>query len=773
MEYLSSQSDQFLHKVFESIEENLDNENFSVEDLAESLDLSRSMLHRKLKKLTGKSPCDLITEKRLERALKLLVNDVATTSEIAYRVGFNSPSYFNKVFKKHYQVSPGDARKHPEKFQKIISQHKTRKPLVPKKIRKYIWIALILGNLAFLYLIIGSSRAVPFSERDWILITDIDNLTGDTVFDRSLKIALEVSLQQSLYVNVYPRTRINEVLVRMKLDKTTPVSRNIGIEIANREGIKLIVACNISELANNYTLTSEIIEVKTGQVLRSRSFQANGKDEILKCLDRLGRNLRRDLGESIKSINYNILPLPAATTSSLDALDYLVKGMSAWADEGDLFKATYLFSEAIHKDSGFALAHTYLGSLYYWRNERARGEEHFGKALELLDRLTNKERLLIPARIERFRGNHAESIIKYGAFLKKYPDSPSEWYSLGYSYFQMNRYIEAIDAFKMSNSILKAEDPGAFINIASCYRGLKKSPEAIEYYSKAFELNPALLMVNNLNMEFGFAFAEMGDYDKAANVFAEMLTGDDEHKAGGLRSQAMLLMYLGKFRDAIPVMKESALIYKTLGGGISEYRNHILLAILYNSAGRINEFEQELNLSKKLIETISLSPGWLRYYGKLAARAGKLSEAETIIEEISMKIIQGNRTDESALKQISGEAEFLNGNIQVAEELLMTSVKIHEDAYTLESLAHFYIETGNYDMAIPPYEEIIELKRLGWEAQSYYIEAHYQLARIYEAKGDNEKAKKYYNEFLILWKDADDDIPILQDARSRMKKLSI
>jgi len=103
--------DQFLTIINQIIEDNIDNENFSVEELAEKAGLSRSMLHRKLKKLTGKSASDHITKIRLKHAKTLLENDVATVSEIAFRVGFNDPSYFNKVFKKHFKVSPGNVRK--------------------------------------------------------------------------------------------------------------------------------------------------------------------------------------------------------------------------------------------------------------------------------------------------------------------------------------------------------------------------------------------------------------------------------------------------------------------------------------------------------------------------------------------------------------------------------------------------------------------------------------------------------------------------------------
>ena len=111
METQPSLGDQFLTLVKQILRDNIGNEDFTVSRLAKEVGLSRSMLHRKLVRLTGKSATALITEIRLKRAWELLESDVATVSEIAYKVGFKSPSYFHKVFKKTYQIPPGEVRK--------------------------------------------------------------------------------------------------------------------------------------------------------------------------------------------------------------------------------------------------------------------------------------------------------------------------------------------------------------------------------------------------------------------------------------------------------------------------------------------------------------------------------------------------------------------------------------------------------------------------------------------------------------------------------------
>ena len=103
-----------------------------------------------------------------------------------------------------------------------------------------------------------------------------------------------MSIQQSSFVNVFPRARISETLNRMGKEKTEILNEDIGIEIAQREGIAVIVVCNISLIGNVYLLTAKVVETGTKKILRTETFQANGENEILVNLDNLARKLRRD-----------------------------------------------------------------------------------------------------------------------------------------------------------------------------------------------------------------------------------------------------------------------------------------------------------------------------------------------------------------------------------------------------------------------------------------------------------------------------------------------
>ncbi|MEN0045949.1 MAG: AraC family transcriptional regulator [Bacteroidota bacterium] len=89
----------------------LDNENFSIHELAQQLFLSRSQVHRKLKATTGMSTTIFVRNIRLQEAKKLLTTSNLSISEISYRVGFKTPLYFSQIFKKTFKKSPSALRK--------------------------------------------------------------------------------------------------------------------------------------------------------------------------------------------------------------------------------------------------------------------------------------------------------------------------------------------------------------------------------------------------------------------------------------------------------------------------------------------------------------------------------------------------------------------------------------------------------------------------------------------------------------------------------------
>jgi DNA-binding response OmpR family regulator len=98
----------FMDQVLKIADRQLKNADFNVEQFAREMAMSRSYFHRKLKALTGFAASEFLREHRLQQAVNLIVENQLTISEIAYEVGFSSPNYFGRCFRKKFGMSPSD-----------------------------------------------------------------------------------------------------------------------------------------------------------------------------------------------------------------------------------------------------------------------------------------------------------------------------------------------------------------------------------------------------------------------------------------------------------------------------------------------------------------------------------------------------------------------------------------------------------------------------------------------------------------------------------------
>lgn len=103
---VTSPDQQLIKEMITVIEDNLSNQEFTIDDLAKKVGLSRAVFYRKLPKITGCTPNDFLRLMRLKRAAQLLKNSDLSVKEVSYQVGFNSPKYFSQKFKEEFGTSP-------------------------------------------------------------------------------------------------------------------------------------------------------------------------------------------------------------------------------------------------------------------------------------------------------------------------------------------------------------------------------------------------------------------------------------------------------------------------------------------------------------------------------------------------------------------------------------------------------------------------------------------------------------------------------------------
>src|SRR5206468_9596659 len=155
----------------------------------------------------------------------------------------------------------------------------------------------------------------------------------DSIFDGALDAALTAGLQQSSYVSVFPRSRVQQTLMRMQRAPATAgafhLDEALAREVAQREGIRAIVTGTIDRIDSSYMLTARLVDATTGVAIAAESRVAKHRGDVIEAMDDLVRRLRRHIGESESAIAMHDLPLPQATTRSLEALRKYADGLYA------------------------------------------------------------------------------------------------------------------------------------------------------------------------------------------------------------------------------------------------------------------------------------------------------------------------------------------------------------------------------------------------------------------------------------------------------------
>jgi len=649
--------------------------------------------------------------------------------------------------------------------------------LAPRAVRSY----RVAGVIASVFVLLALSIAWMFStrgreaERAWILAADFDNRTHDSIFDRALDAALAAGLQQSAYVSVFPRARIEQTLTRMGRSQqsaaTTRLDESVAREVAQREGIKSVVVGAIDRVDSSYMLTARIVDAATGTALAAETRVAGRRSDVIAAVDDLVRRLRHDIGESGTSIAKHDLPLPQATTRSLDALRKYADGLAA-SKAGQRKAAVELYEEAVAIDSDFALAHAELGASYYWTNDRPNGDKHFEHALRLLDRLTDRERFQVRAAAESWRGNRERAIELRRALLVVYPGDRSAWGRIGYDYMRLGRAREAIAAYRMQfqRDSTSASD---YINVATSFKHLAEYDSSIYYYRKAFKLQPNLLTLDNLNHEYGTTLVLAGKMDEARAAYDSMLVGTNDQKARGHRSLGLLAMVQGHYGEAMDRFRQAIFLSQGPGRELTHARNRLFLAAAEQEKGLRDSASTELRAAHALFKTAYFEPTFLMYLGKALARDGQLPLASELLDSLRRRARPDNAQDRSNEQVLTAELALARGHADSAVRVLRLAYAIDSSDFIKESLARATAQNGDVAGAARLYESFAATPEhwYGWEAEQYGLSASVRAAELFEGMGDQPRARGAYEKFLSQWPSADSDLVSVRKARDRVAKL--
>jgi eukaryotic-like serine/threonine-protein kinase len=296
---------------------------------------------------------------------------------------------------------------------------------------------------------------------DVILLASFVNKTGDPIFDSSLDKALEVKLTESPFLSLLPEAQVRQTLRSMRHEPDERVTQEVGIEICKRQGLKAVVVPEIDAIGSYYLITLEAIDAHGGKQIARQQQETDNKDKVVAALGKAASQLRRQLGESLSSLQKYDAPLALATTSSLEALQAYRTGVQR-NRSGKISESIPLFERAVELDPEFCSAYVMLGASYHGIGDEEASRKNFARAFELKDkRLTQEENFLVTATYYwNITGNLEKENAVLTLYQQVYPRSANAANLLGINYVQTGRKEEALQEFNWT--IEHSPEPSAF-----------------------------------------------------------------------------------------------------------------------------------------------------------------------------------------------------------------------------------------------------------------------------------------------------------------------
>jgi tetratricopeptide (TPR) repeat protein len=295
----------------------------------------------------------------------------------------------------------------------------------------------------------------------WLLVTALDNRTGEPLLDESVPFLLEREISNSSRVYVAPRVRIEDSLKLMRKDPNTRVDEALGREVAIRDGgIRLVVSSRAERAGSAYLMTASVIDAASGRLIGGASEQARTLEDIAPAVRRLASAIQQAAGDRTAGSAANQPGLEHVTTPSLRACQlYSQAYLLATKMPNDWATAEPLTREAIAEDPQFASAHLWLA--WALRNQHKSEPERrasLARAVALSNLATDRERQFILASEKHMQPDDEAAVALYHRMLASYPDDYWARNNLVWALNRLGRKAEfAAESYRLAD--LRPNDP--------------------------------------------------------------------------------------------------------------------------------------------------------------------------------------------------------------------------------------------------------------------------------------------------------------------------
>jgi eukaryotic-like serine/threonine-protein kinase len=601
----------------------------------------------------------------------------------------------------------------------------------------------------------------PLSGSDVILLANFVNKTGDPVFD-NLDRALQVKLTESPFLSMLPEASVRQTLRSMRHEPDERVTQELGIEICKRQGLKAVVVPEIDAIGSYYLITLAAIDPASGKQIARQQQETDSKDKVVAALGKAASQLRRQLGESLSSLQKYDAPLALATTSSLEALQAYRTGVQR-NRSGKIRESIPFFERAVELDPQFCSAYMMLGSSQHGVGEDEASRKNFARAFELKDKhLTQEENFLVTATYYwNITGNLEKEYAVLTLYQQVYPRSFNAANLLGIYYASTGKKEEALQEFTWTIEHSPEPSAYAYSNKSQALMSLGRFDEAKAIINQWGQKGS--LFSYQTDMLYRIAFIQ---HDTATmERIAREAPPDD---TGWLNLQMEFAYFRGdmkKFR----ALNEAEVNIETKAGQAQDAADDLAaraqLEALAGSYGSVH------SLCRHSVEADTDSVTELWRCAEALADAGDFTRAEALAAKLNRIAPENTIEQKVNLPLIYSIIDRQRGNASQAAELLVQPETYKSTLDVPYRLGLAYLASNEPVKAAAQFQMVLDARDAGWWVV-YAPLARLGLARAFSAQADTEKSRKAYDDFFATWKDADRDIPALHQAKAEYAKLT-
>lgn len=528
MEENRSMDGAFVQKLTDIIDINLENENFGVLELAAEAGISRSQLHRRLNDIIGKSSSQFIREYRLEKAMEMLKLNSGTASEIAYSVGFSSPTYFNTCFHNFYGYPPGEV-----KFQRAIAPPKKT---YSKKLAGIVPVIILLGYIVFNKTMNNETiEAVKIKKTIAVLpfVNNSDN-EENMYFCNGIMSGVRNHLAKIPEFSV-----VSRLSVERYRNASTPID-----VIAKELDVNYIIEGHVQRIDDRAIISAELIHVNDNKVLWSERYDRD-VSEIFEVqanvIESISVNLETIISATLKS------ELNTSPTEDKLAYEYYLQGeeyrfkANRPLQKNDVWlnllkQARLSYELAIKQDSLYIPAYLGLASTVYEKNiNYVQDENNLDEVLILANKVlqlnpNSASAYLIRADYYSVIHERDKAINDYEKTLEIIPNNTIAYYRLIYLYKKNNNYKDAVLTLKKLEkfAISRSDLFRLYNNYIIFYRILEQHDMVDYYFNKIFETQT----IPRFDMNRFWSYIQSDRFDEPLTYVNENLHEDNQQRNG-------------------------------------------------------------------------------------------------------------------------------------------------------------------------------------------------------------------------------------------------